>query len=105
MIPSSGCPPWPPDHPRTRPRTGIPTPPPGARPEIVSHKDPETYHNLLGQQGVLPEEFAMVGNALHSDLLPVIEIGGRAFHVPLQMTVEVVGSGPAEESGFQTLAR
>src|SRR3954466_2058731 len=32
MIPSSGCPPWPPDHPRTRPRTGIPTPPPGARP-------------------------------------------------------------------------
>src|SRR3954454_20159997 len=32
MIPSSGCPPWPPDHPRTLPRTGNPTPPPGARP-------------------------------------------------------------------------
>src|SRR5215213_10802402 len=32
MIPSSGCPPWPPDHPRTLPRTGSPTPPRGARP-------------------------------------------------------------------------
>src|SRR5688572_29339867 len=31
MIPSSGCPPWPPDHPRTLPRTGSPTPPQGAR--------------------------------------------------------------------------
>src|SRR3954454_2748914 len=33
MIPSSGCPPWPPDHPRTQSRTGNPTPPPGARPQ------------------------------------------------------------------------
>src|SRR4051812_25457360 len=32
MIPSSGSQPWPPDHPRTFPRTGSPTPPPGARP-------------------------------------------------------------------------
>src|SRR3954453_20528628 len=32
MIPSSGCPLWLPDHPRTRPRTGTPTPLPGARP-------------------------------------------------------------------------
>ena len=31
MIPSSGCPPWRPDHPRTLPRTGNPTPPRGAR--------------------------------------------------------------------------
>src|SRR5215207_9316347 len=34
MIPCSGCPPWPPDPPRTRPRTGNPTPPPGARPRL-----------------------------------------------------------------------
>src|SRR4051812_29184585 len=32
MIPSSGCPPWPPDHPRTLPRTGNLTPPHGTRP-------------------------------------------------------------------------
>ena len=35
MIPFSGCPPWPPDHPRTLPRTGDPTPPRGARPLIA----------------------------------------------------------------------
>src|SRR4051795_13376029 len=34
MIPSSGCPPWPPDHPRTLPRTGTHTPPQGARPKV-----------------------------------------------------------------------
>src|SRR3954447_19236883 len=32
MIPSSGCPLWRPDHPRTLPRTGNPTPPHGTRP-------------------------------------------------------------------------
>src|SRR5215207_8728718 len=36
MIPCSGCPPWPPDPPRTRPRTGNPTPPPGARPGLAA---------------------------------------------------------------------
>src|SRR5215212_2289220 len=59
--------------------------------EIVSHKDPDTYRKLLDQRGVLPEEFAMVGNALRSDVLPVIEIGGRAFHL-----ADPVTSGPRE---------
>src|SRR3954469_15256088 len=49
--------------------------------EIVSHKDPETYRKLLGRYGVLPEEFAMVGDTLRTDVLPVIEIGGRGYHV------------------------
>src|SRR4051812_34509323 len=68
--------------------------------EIVSHKDPETYRKLLGRYGVLPEEFAMVGDSLRADVLPVIEIGGRAYHVPAPTTAEAVGSGPAEESGY-----
>src|SRR3954451_20723462 len=67
--------------------------------EIVSHKDAETYRKLLGRYGVLPEEFAMVGDSLRADVLPVIEIGGRAYHVPASTTAEAVGSGPAEESG------
>ena len=60
---------------------------------------------LLDRHGVLPEEFAMVGDNVRSDVRPVIEIGGRAFHVPLQRTVEVVGSEPGAARGFQTLAR
>src|SRR5215203_3325894 len=59
--------------------------------EIVTEKDEDTYRRLLDQHGVLPEEFAMVGNSLRSDVLPVIEIGGRAYHVP-----DPVTSGPRE---------
>jgi putative hydrolase of the HAD superfamily len=73
--------------------------------EIVSRKDPETYRKLLGRYGVLPEEFAMVGDSVQSDVPPVIEIGGRAYHVPAPTTAEAVGSGPAAESGYRTLAR
>ena len=58
---------------------------------IVIDKSEDTYRRLLEQHGVLPEEFAMVGNALRSDVLPVIEIGGRAFHL-----ADPVTSGPRE---------
>src|SRR4051812_11357241 len=44
------------------------------------------------------------GDTLRADVLPVIEIGGRAYHVP-SVTAEAVGSGPAAESGYRTLAR
>lgn len=73
--------------------------------EIVSEKDAEAYRKLLGRQGVLPEEFAMVGNSLRADVLPVIEIGGLAYHVPAQATVEAVWSGPGDGEGFETLGR
>ena len=58
---------------------------------IVTEKSEDTYRRLLDQHGVLPEEFAMVGNALRSDVLPVIEIGGRAFHL-----ADPVTSGPRD---------
>jgi putative hydrolase of the HAD superfamily len=53
---------------------------------IVTEKSEDTYRRLLDQHGVLPEEFAMVGNALRSDVLPVIEIGACAYHVPDPLT-------------------
>src|SRR5215212_11752276 len=36
MIPFSGSPPWAPDHPRTLPRIGVPTPRHGASPEYAA---------------------------------------------------------------------
>ena len=56
--------------------------------EIVSEKDQVTYQRLLDRYGVFPEEFVMVGNSIRSDVLPVIEIGGRAVHVPYEITWE-----------------
>ena len=53
--------------------------------EIVSEKDEATYRKVLADLGVEPEHFLMVGNALRSDVLPVVAIGGRAVHVPYEV--------------------
>ena len=54
--------------------------------EIVSEKDPSTYARVLDRHTVDPAEFLMVGNSVRSDVIPVIEIGGRAVHVPYAVT-------------------
>ncbi|MFD0460878.1 HAD hydrolase-like protein [Microvirga aerilata] len=56
--------------------------------EIVSEKDQVTYQRLLDRYGVVADGFPMVGNSVRSDILLVIEIGGRAVHVPYEITWE-----------------
>jgi putative hydrolase of the HAD superfamily len=53
---------------------------------IVSEKDPATYRRVLAAHGVEPTDFVMVGNSLRSDILPVLELGGRGIHVPYHTT-------------------
>ncbi len=65
------------------------------RTEVVAHKDPTTYRELLGLHGVLPREFVMIGNSLPSDVLPVIEIGGRGIHIPYHVTWEMEHADPS----------
>lgn len=50
--------------------------------EIMSDKKEKNYLKLLQNLNIKPEEFLMIGNSLKSDILPVIEIGGNAIHVP-----------------------
>lgn len=50
--------------------------------EILSYKRPENYRHVLKRHGVQPERFVMIGNALRSDIQPVIEIGGHAIYIP-----------------------
>ncbi|NJN55515.1 MAG: HAD family hydrolase [Anaerolineae bacterium] len=50
--------------------------------EVVSKKEAETYDALLHKFGIAPSRFLMVGNSLRSDILPVVEIGGTAVHIP-----------------------
>jgi putative hydrolase of the HAD superfamily len=54
--------------------------------EVVSEKDPATYQRLLERNHVNIDEFLMVGNSVRSDVLPVVELGGRAVHVPYKIT-------------------
>ena len=56
--------------------------------EVVSRKDRATYEALLDAHGVRPEEFAMIGNSMRSDVLPVAEMGGHAVFVPYETTWE-----------------
>lgn len=50
--------------------------------EVVNEKDESTYAEVIRRIGIRPEGFAMVGNSVKSDVLPVLGIGARAAHVP-----------------------
>jgi putative hydrolase of the HAD superfamily len=76
-----------------------------ARVEIVSEKDVSTYRRVMGEAGVAPENFLMVGNSVRSDILPVVELGGHAAHLPYAYTWELehVPDADAERMGFHEL--
>jgi len=54
--------------------------------EIMSDKTESNYIQLLKHIGVLPEEFLMIGNSLRSDVLPPLNIGSYAVHIPFHTT-------------------
>ncbi len=54
--------------------------------EIMSEKGESDYRKLLRHLDIHPAEFLMIGNSIKSDILPVINIGGHAIHVPYHTT-------------------
>lgn len=54
--------------------------------EIVSEKNTATYSRFFERHGIAAAEFAMVGNSLKSDILPVLELGGAGVHIPYHIT-------------------
>jgi putative hydrolase of the HAD superfamily len=54
--------------------------------EIMSDKREDDYVKLIKHLDIDPSEFLMVGNSLKSDVMPVINIGGHAIHVPFHTT-------------------
>ena len=74
--------------------------------EIVSEKDGPSYDRVLRRHGVKPAEFAMVGNSLKSDILPVLELGGAGVHVPYPITWqhERAEEPPADQRRFRRIA-
>jgi len=54
--------------------------------EIMSEKDDANYLKLVRHLDIQPQELLMVGNSLKSDVLPVLNIGGHAVHVPYHIT-------------------
>jgi len=54
--------------------------------EIMSEKKESDFQKLIRHLDVSPDQFAMIGNSLKSDIVPVLNLGGRAFHVPYHIT-------------------
>lgn len=54
--------------------------------EVVDDKSREIYASLLERYHLEAEKFVMVGNSMRSDILPVLELGGRAIHIPNSLT-------------------
>ncbi|WP_374654258.1 HAD family hydrolase [Phenylobacterium sp.] len=54
--------------------------------EIVSEKDASTYARVFARYGTGAEEAVMCGNSMRSDILPAIEAGAYAAHVPYPLT-------------------
>jgi putative hydrolase of the HAD superfamily len=75
--------------------------------EIVSEKDPATYERILRVHDIDRGEFLMAGNSVRSDVLPVLDIGARAVHVPYTLTWALEQVSPEELEGrtFPVLPR
>lgn len=54
--------------------------------EVLSDKKEENYQNLLSHLEIKTDEFLMIGNSLKSDVLPIVNIGAQAVHVPFHTT-------------------
>ena len=54
--------------------------------EIMSEKKEGDYQKLLKHLDCKPENFLMLGNSIKSDILPVLELGGHAAHIPYHVT-------------------
>jgi putative hydrolase of the HAD superfamily len=54
--------------------------------EIVSDKTAQMYRRVFTRHGDGPERAMMVGNSLKSDILPALEAGAWAVHIPHELT-------------------
>jgi len=74
--------------------------------EVLSDKKEKNYKDLLDHLEVSTNEFLMIGNSLKSDVLPLVNIGSSAVHVPFHTTwkhEEV--TAPIKRSGYITVQK
>ena len=54
--------------------------------EVMSDKKERDYLKLINHLDIKPSELLMIGNSLKSDVLPLVQIGASAIHVPFHTT-------------------
>lgn len=71
--------------------------------EVVSEKNETTYSDLLKRHNIPTDQFLMAGNSLKSDVLPVLQAGAQAIHIPYHTTWELEKVGEHQLAGFNYL--
>ncbi len=74
--------------------------------EVMADKQELNYEKLLKRLDIKAHEFFMIGNSLKSDVLPVLNIGGYAVHIPFHTTWEHEKiNHKVEHSNFRALEK
>ena len=72
--------------------------------EVLSDKKEHNYLNLLDHLEIPVGRFLMIGNSLKSDILPILNIGAQAVHVPFHTTwVHEIVSEDAHDNSHLTI--
>lgn len=73
--------------------------------EILSEKDASTYARIFERHGTGASAAAMCGNSMRSDILPALEAGAYAAHIPYHVTwAHEVAEAPSDHPRFIELA-
>lgn len=73
--------------------------------EIVSEKDASTYARVFTRHGTGAEQAAMAGNSIRSDVLPALQAGAWAAHIPYELTwAHEMADAPTDHPRFTELA-
>lgn len=72
--------------------------------EVLSDKKEKNYKDLLEHLEISVDEFLMIGNSLKSDVLPLVNIGARAIHIPFHTTWQHEEiETPKDTKGYMTI--
>lgn len=73
--------------------------------EVMTDKKAVDYQKLIKHLDIHPSQFLMIGNSLKSDILPVLEIGASAIHIPFHTTWihEEVSENDTSDKNFHTI--
>ena len=74
--------------------------------EVMSDKKEKDYVKLLKHLDIDASEFLMIGNSLKSDVLPLVNMGADAIHVPFHTTWvhEEVSNEESSKSSYKTVS-
>jgi len=72
--------------------------------EIVSEKGRDTYERIFARHGTGAGQAVMAGNSMKSDVLPALEAGAFAVHIPYVITwAHELADAPQDHSRFGAL--